>query len=327
MQPTRKYLVAVSLILATSSFAGSAHAIDPEGSATELRAGYALKQDGKCGEAVAHFQRSHDLDPAKPKPLLNLADCEQRLGDLVGAREHFVQGRDLARHANDDELVAAATEQLAGVERRLPHLIIRLEATAPAASIVTLDGATVESSRLGVPEAVNPGKHMITARAPGWTDKSVELPLGEGASQTIEVAPLGLPANPYVPPSPLDAKEMPSTWDAREIASLGVSGVGVVAIGIGSAFGVIAISNKNASNANGHCDATGCDPTGKSLRNAALGDATASSWLIGLGLAAIAGGVALYVTAPTVPTRSTAHVEVLPLAGPSLTGLGMKGVW
>jgi hypothetical protein len=127
--------------------------------------------------------------------------------------------------------------------------------------------------------------------------------------------------------STIDGTPATSTWSTRKTLALGMGAVGVVSIGIGSALGLIAISNKNASNANGHCDAAGCDATGKSLRNAALGDATASSWLFGLSLAAIAAGVALFVTAPTVAARSTARFEVFPLAGPSLGGLGVRGGW
>ena len=163
-----------------------ARATDADAARDELKAGYELKQVGRCPEALPHFLAALRLDP-NAKALLNLSDCEQHLGQLVEARAHAADGRELARRQNDVDLVAAATEQLAGIERRLPHLMIRLEATAPAATTVSIDGATVDSSRLGVPEAVNPGKHVITASAPGSTSKTFEVSLSEGAARRSPV--------------------------------------------------------------------------------------------------------------------------------------------
>jgi hypothetical protein len=323
----RTVLLSVALVLGASALASPAHAVDPEEAVAELRIGYSLKQADRCDEALPHLRRSHDLVPGKPKPLLNLADCEQRLGDLVVARDHFAEGRDLARRENDIDLVAAATEKLTAIDRALPRLTITLGARAPTATTITLDGVTLDSSTLATPMAVNPGRHVVTASAAGWTDRNIDVSLGEGTARTIEVAPLGLPANPYASRPASDARPGLPTWHTREIASLGLVGAGVVSAGIGGAFGFIAISNRNASNANGHCDVSGCDAVGKNLRNAALGDAAASTWLIGLGLAAAAGGGALIVTTPMAVTRSVAQVEVVPLAGPHLNGVGVRGAW
>src|ERR1700678_1994154 len=109
---------AVGSIVATSF---SAHADDASTALEELKQGYALKQGGNCQDAVAHFKRSYQLD-AMPKALLNLADCEAQLGDLVAAEHDAAGGRDLALQVDDQELASVASSQLSGVERRLPRL-------------------------------------------------------------------------------------------------------------------------------------------------------------------------------------------------------------
>src|SRR6185312_323392 len=50
------------------------------------------------------------------KALLNLADCELRLGDVADARVHAVAGLDLARQRHDDELAAVAQGQIDAVD-------------------------------------------------------------------------------------------------------------------------------------------------------------------------------------------------------------------
>lgn len=80
------------------------------------------------------------------------------------------------------------------------------------------------------------------------------------------------------------------------VLPIGLGGVGVIALGIGTVFGLNAISKNSDSNANGHCDTTGCDPYGKGLRNDARSDATVSTIAFVLGLGAVAaGGVVLYL--------------------------------
>ena len=46
-----------------------------------------------------------------------------------------------------------------------------------------------------------------------------------------------------------------------------------------------------------------------------------------LGLVSLAGGIVMYLTATATSGPSTAHVEAVPLVGPQLAGLGVRGAW
>jgi len=318
-------VVAVVALAAAVLSAATVHASDSDAALDELKQGFALKEADRCREAITHFTRSHELDLTKPKPVLNLADCELRLGDLVAARGHFSQGRDLARAQNDAELIAAADERLAAVDRRLSRLVIKIASTAAQATIVTLDGTTLERSTLAAPVIINPGKHTVSVAAPGRSERRFDVDLAEGAVTTLDTSMPDVPARPYAPQPRREGS--PGPWTTRTIVALGLGGVGVVGLAIGTAFGAAAIGKNSESNANGHCDATGCDGTGTDLRNTALSDATVSNVAFGSGLAALAGGAVLYLTGPSTASSSGSNVGLSPQLGRDGAGVTLRGAW
>jgi hypothetical protein len=272
MRATSLPLLAV-LVVAPALPARRALADGTSDAMQELKRGYALKQAGDCHGAIPHFVASQSLLPSA-KALLNLADCEQRLGDLVAARAHAQEGRALAREQNDSELVAVADALIAAIDEKLP----RAPVVAPAPPSTTAPAAPTEPP---APSAVPP------------------------SSDLTQPAPTG--------------REVDDGSTRRVIAYV-LAGMGVIGVGIGGAYGVVAIAKNGSSNADGHCDATGCDATGKQLREDALGAATASTVAFGVGLAALAAGVVVYVTAPK-------GVRVGPALGASFQGITVQGSW
>jgi hypothetical protein len=86
----------------------------------------------------------------------------------------------------------------------------------------------------------------------------------------------------------------------QRVAGLGVGAAGVIGIGIGAFFGLRAMSKQDESNKNGHCDAADtCDPEGLALRSEAITAATVSTIGFIAGGVALAGGVTLFLTAPS----------------------------
>jgi hypothetical protein len=101
----------------------------------------------------------------------------------------------------------------------------------------------------------------------------------------------------------------------RRWIGLGVGALGIVGVGVGSAFGLIAKSKLDDSNSS-HCDSTNhCDPAGLSMRKDSESAATASTALFVAGGVALAAGIVLYVTAPRATASSAIVVAPAPLAG------------
>jgi hypothetical protein len=73
----------------------AAQTSEPVAARGYLRQGFALKEQGRCNEAIPYFLESIRLD-RQPTALLNLADCEERIGKLGAASMHFIEARDLA---------------------------------------------------------------------------------------------------------------------------------------------------------------------------------------------------------------------------------------
>ena len=101
-----------------------------------------------------------------------------------------------------------------------------------------------------------------------------------------------------------------------------VGAAGVVGIGVGSYFGLRAISKKDASEADGHChDGNQCDDVGYALRDEGRDAGTISTVLFVVGGAAMAGGLTLFLTAPAAGGGVKAEVSV------GLHGMSLRGTW
>ena len=191
---------------------------------------------------------------------------------------------------------------------------------AVSAVAVTMDGQRLTDRLDGQPVHVDPGEHRFVFESEGLPRAERTIVLREGERDRHESVVFGQAPIPTTPGS-----SPPSTSPQRTIAFV-LGGVGVVGLVVGSAFGVSAISKNGASNANGHCDASGCDPTGFSLRHEALGRATASTVAFLLGLGAAAGGVVLFATAPKDHPGS-ARLELRSTLAPTGGGASLWGMW
>jgi hypothetical protein len=283
------FLTVMGVLLPAGSAlgAGSTPAVD------ELKAGYALKQAGKCEEAIPHFLASYRADP-KPKALLNLADCEQQLHLLLAASDHAKQGLSLARHEKDLVLVDVAQGQLDAIDHKLPRLIVRVAPEAPAGSSAVCD----------VPVPLDPGAHRVIVTAPGHAQREFDVTLVEGQHAEIEVQPgssigTDTPGEAAIAPSGDESAGPPT----RKLLTYGALGVGSAGIVVGVAVGIAAGSKH--STIDSECNGNSCPPS-------AQGDIdsfhTLRTWsTVGyvIGVGGLAAGALLWVTAPKSDVPAT----------------------
>ena len=148
---------------------------------------------------------------------------------------------------------------------------------------------------MGTAIPVDPGD-VIDATAPKRTAfrQSVDV-AGAGASQSISVPELAV--DPGAPPLPGEAGASPGS--TQRILGLAIAGAGVVGIGIGAVFGLVAMNKENSA-LNGN-DCTGqkyCNAQGLQLGQDAHSAATASTIAFGVGAAAVARRSRIYFLAP-----------------------------
>lgn len=141
--------------------------------------------------------------------------------------------------------------------------------------------------------------------------------------------PVAPPADQPSTPAPVDTPpETPSEsgGNGRRTAGSIVGGAGVVALGVGSVFGVMALSKRSDSNAD--CQ-PGCTQQGVNLNNQAITDAWVSDFGIGLGVIGVVAGAYLLWTSggEAKAQATTSGVHLLPRAMSHGAGAALSVDW
>jgi hypothetical protein len=282
-----------------------------------------LLEHGSEAEACARFAESKRLAPAIGVTLY-LADCYQRLGKTASAWTEFRSAEALAR-AHKDKRAELAHLRAQALETQLARITVRV-ATSVSSADVTLDGLPLAVDAWGTAMPVDPGDHVVIAHSgPKHREFAVHVDADKPAA-TVDVDSLDDPAPAEPPPTPSTASasapapaETPAPADSagdstRLWASVGLLGVGVVGVGLGSVFGIKAISDRNASNA-GPCNASDqCNPHGISLRDDAINEARVSTVAFVVGAAGLGASAVVMFALPRRQQGSVA-VSAAPLPG------------
>jgi hypothetical protein len=244
---------------------------------------------GDFATACPKFAESQRLDPSLGT-LLNLSLCEESLGDLVNARVHlraFVDGA-----PPSDDRIAAASEHLEALERRLPRLELRLAPDASPLTRIALDGAPLATPVGGAPASValNPGPHELFAQAPGGPPLRQALRLDEGQVLTYVVRPapaaLSPDAEPGAPaPAPLKR-------------TLGFVGLGIGAAGLATSAVVGGLLLERKAFIERHCEDKRCDDPGFGAVGQAQTLSAVGTASFAVGVVGLAAGAYLLITSP-----------------------------
>jgi hypothetical protein len=170
-----------------------------------------------------------------------VARAQAALGMLLEARDTALQVTHVPAAPGESPAFAQARAEAKTLadqlEPRIPSLQIQLSAT-PAGLVVTVDGATVPPAALDVLRRVDPGKHVVAARAPGFAEAHVEVTTPEGARVPVPLTlvPAASTSTSGAPPlSPLPPPLPPSLPPVRQQRSGGVSPLVFVGFGVGGA--------------------------------------------------------------------------------------------
>ncbi len=291
-----------------------------------------LMNDDRYEEACDKFEESQRLDPA-PGTQLNLADCFERIGKTASAWINFLE---VAAKAKKEYRIKVAKERAEALEPELVRLTILVPHKVSGLEIKRDDNLVREPLwETALP--IDPGKHTITATAPGkkpWTQK---FDIDEDKKQhEITVAKLeDAPIEPKPKPDKPEPVTPPSDGSINRILALVGGGVGVIGIGLGTAFGVIAMGKNDESLE--HClasDSNLCEPEGVTLRDEALTAANVSTAGFVIGGVGLAAGLVLWFTAPSAPEGDEADKPLDSAAVrfvPAIAGDGgtmiLQGTW
>jgi hypothetical protein len=282
--------------------------------------GKALVQDRRFAEACPKFAESLKLDPGIGT-MLWLADCYENSGKSASAWAEFKEAAAAATLRGDNR-AALAQRRAEELAPKLSKLVIvpPPERSSPGIE-VHRDGVAIGAAEFGIPVPVNPGVHEIAASSPGkktWTSAVTVVDKPGTISVVIPVLDDAPPEVAAKAPGPaLDTTQSPpASWGPRQTVAGVTAGVGLVAIGIGSYFGLAAKSSYDD-----WVKSAGAD---SSSRSSASDQALASTILFTAGAAALVTGALVYFTAPK---GSHSSIAVTPTVSPSGAGMVIQKVW
>jgi tetratricopeptide (TPR) repeat protein len=270
--------VAVALALSARTAAAQADADAERQRAALYNEGYALAQQGRWAEAVDRFQHVVAIRSA-PRALFTLGQAEEKLGELATAERTFQRALTDARAAGEFAVVDAADQAIRELHPRVPHLFLRLDASAadraPDAK-ATVDGEPVATGQL---LDLDPGKHEVLVQAPGAQAFTRRLDLAPGTTNEIDVTLEPLASAPA--PTATVAPAIVAQRDTRESTTRGPSRVGPLVLGsAGLAAGITGIvlrltgqSDYDAASANcsgGACGSLSAANAGNDARSRVL---------------------------------------------------------
>jgi hypothetical protein len=342
----RWILLATSMAL-SSARPTSAQSHDPAAAEVLFRKGRDAMKAGDFGAACPKFAESQRLDPAAGT-LLNLAQCEEKLGQLASAWQHYQEAAD--QLPPGDPRIGMARKGVADLDKLVPRLVVRLGPNAPRGTSVRRGGVELGAASLGTPLPVDPGEHVVVVSAPGRKETRVSVHVKPGETKTVNVeVGEAVPSGASTPPSatstagdpkdpaaaagaprspePASATDPGSSNSAQKTIGYVVGGLGVVGLGLGVYFAMDAKSKDDRA-AGDHCPNDICDAAGLKLNQDARSEASVAGVAFGLGGAALVAGVVLVLTSPTsTGGAKPAAVRVRPVATPSSLGLGVGGAW
>jgi hypothetical protein len=298
---------ALGLLLASP---GAAQSTDRALAEQLFREGQALVEAKRYAEACPKFAESQRLDPGTGT-LLNLAACHEQQGKLASAWTEYSTVVTLAQRDNRPDRVAYAEERLKEIEPKLSRLTLELSSGGDVSGLVIkLDGAVVGRPALGVAVPVDPGTHNVEAAAPGkrpWRT-TVDVPAGPSTKSVVIPALVDAPDAPAAAAGAAPATVADDAGDAGEtqrIVAYTLGGAGVIGLGIGTAFGLSAIS-QNSESKDAGCEENVCTPAAAEIRKDAQAAGNASTVAFIAGGALLAAGVVVYLTAPSSTEKPSA---------------------
>ncbi|HEY8077081.1 MAG TPA: hypothetical protein VIF62_23300 [Labilithrix sp.] len=248
--------------------------------------------------ALEAYTKAHEIMHV-PTTGLAVARAHLALGHLVEARDVALEVIRLPRESNEpavfDDARRRAKDLDASLRQRIPTVKILVKG-GPATRVAVDDGE-VAQLLLGEPVALNPGRHLVTAKNADGVEQKAEVDLAEREAKDVELTlPAPKPVTVVAPAEPAsrprDDRPSEGGGGVRDVLVYGGFGLAAIGLVAGTVTGVIVLSK--AGNVKPQCENGVCDPNAQSDLDSAKSLATVSTVaFIAAGVGAAVGGIAL----------------------------------
>jgi hypothetical protein len=320
-------LAAASLLVLASA---RAHAADPAAAQVLFDEGKSLMSFRDYAHACPKFDESQKLDPGLGT-LFHFADCEEHLGKTATAWAAFLEVASEAKAQGEIARETAARERGTALEPHLARLSLDPGSSSRVPSLqLSRDGVPIGAPEWSSPVPVDPGMHVIEARAPFKGTWTTTVNLDPGAKLVVTVPLLAdVPAEvaSAVSTTSTTAAEADTTsrGTGQRVTGIVLGAVGLAGLGVGGAFGIDSLVRHN--DANSHCGANGCDLAGTSYRNEARTAGNEATVGFAAGGAFLLAGILTYVTAPHSTTFASTNSQARVVFSVGPVGGVVRGTW
>lgn len=270
----------------------------------------ALAGEGRYVDACPRLEESQRLDPGLGTQF-NLADCYEHAGRRASAWIAFDEVARQAHASGKEERERLSRARADALAPTLARLTVRAP-SLPGDAVVRRDGAIVAPEILNRPAPVDSGEHVVEASASGRAPFRTVVRAVDGSSLEVVIPELSIVRQSRDVPTRSAPEE--GSLGAQRVAAIGVAGAGVIALGIGSVFGVLAITRHDGAVAACPIPTNCADESGAQKWTDATAAGDVSTVLfVGSGVA-LAGAAVLWFTAPR-RGAATARIGGRPTVG------------
>jgi hypothetical protein len=253
--------------------------------------GQTLLAAGELDQACSAFRASAKIDPALGA-ILSVAYCDEKQGRPATAWSEYALVARRAHERGQAEREKFALGRARALEVNVTHVHLSV---APPSARVTVDGQPaqfVDEKTLLVP----PGSHTITVVVGEERPWSRDIQLGEMRESPDPSYVVGAPVAGSISPEP--PVPPPTRGAAQRDAGIAAAAVGVAGVVVGTIFGIKTLG------ISGRC------PNKTMCPEADIDSATTSGIVsdvgFGVGVAGLALGAWLFLSAPRGPVQTTA---------------------
>jgi hypothetical protein len=348
---------AIALAGLVGGSAGTAAAQARVAAEAVFRAGREASARGDHATACEKYRESYRIEKALGT-LLNIAVCEEALGQLASAWQHYQE----VLHAlpPGDERLTMTRERLAALDPRLPRLTVQLAPAAPADTRVTVGTVELSSGSFGVPLPWDPGHYELNAQAEAHAARSYGIDLAEGDRRSVVVEPgaatttatttaaVPVPApiaqqaqpQPVAPPPPPPVVEAPASAapSAPPVAqqdgapraaaagddqrAFGYAALVLGGLSLTTSAITFAMALDRKTIVDRECPGGRCNDEGFEAKQEGTTFVTVGAVSLGMGVLSTAAGIYLLWTAPDGAPQT---VSAQPLIGPGVAGVTLRG--
>ncbi len=318
---------------------------------------------GKFAEALAEFRAASELVES-PNTRMYIGRCERALGHYAAAYVELERAAsEAADRAHADPRYASthdvAKQEASALVSKLGHLTILAPGGLPDGTVITVNGSPLASAAVGVAAPIDPGNVDVEAKAPGHVPvhRTAQVAAGESVEIKIKLEPApataggettsastgaGTPASTEttttIPPTGTEEHAVVDTTphSGRGLRNAGfvVGGIGIVGLGVFSAFAALAQTRFDQLKT--QCGGGPCDPSygpqideGQMYQNVANVSLAIGGAALVVGTIMVIAGVS--ASAPAPSGTSAGHpaplrAAVLPLWSPQGPSGAMVGV-